>query len=82
MRNGKEIPQDANTVPNTAAMVTRMQRQRASHTTNATSTPSTKDGGQSGYATSWKLSTRSGTNLSPEGVGIGTRRRWHSRAGF
>ena len=82
MRKGNEIPQAANTVPNTAAMVTRTQRQRTSHTTNATSTPSTKVGGRIGYATSWKLSTRSGTNSSIDGVGIGPRRRWISRAGF
>jgi len=82
MRNGNEIPQAANTAPNTAAMVTRTQCQRTSHTTYATSTPSTKVGGRSGYATSWKLSTRSGTNLSIDGVGIGPRRRWNSRAGF
>ena len=62
MRKGNKIPQAANTAPNTAAMVTHTQRQRTSHTTNATSTPSTKFGGRSGYATSWKLSTRSGTN--------------------
>ena len=49
---------------------------------DATSTPSTKDGGRSGYATSWKLSTRSGTNPSIDGVGIGLKRRWNSRAGF
>ena len=82
MRRGNEIPQAANTAPNTAATVSRMQRQRTSHTTNATSTPSTKVGGQSGYATSWKLSTRSGTNSSIDGVGIGPRRRWNSRARF
>ncbi len=82
MRNGNKTPQSANTVPNTVAMVTRTQRQITSHMTNATSTPSTKDGGQSGYATSWKLSTRSGTNSSIDGVGIGTRRRLNSRAGF
>ena len=82
MRKGNEIPQAANTAPNTEAMVSRMQRQRTSHMTNATSTPSTKVGGQSGYATRWKSSTRSGINLSIDGVGIGTRRRWNSRVGF
>ena len=82
MKNGKEIPPAANNAPNTVAMVTHTQHQRTSHTTNATSTPSTKDGGQSGYATSWKLSTRSGTNSSIDGVGIRPRRRWNSRAGF
>ena len=82
MRKGNEIPQAANTAPNTAAMVTRTQHQRTSHTTNATSTPSTKVGGRIGYATSWKLSTRSGTNSSIDGVGIGPRRRWNNKAGF
>ena len=77
MRKGNKIPQAANTAPNTAAMVTRTQHQRISHTTNATSTPSTKVGGQSqsGFGTSWKSSTRSGSNLSIGGVGIGKRRR-------
>ena len=82
MRNGNKIPLAAIIAPNTAAMVTCTQRQRTSHTTNATSTPITKDGGRSGYGTNWKLSTRSGTSLSIDGVGIGLRRRWNSRTGF
>ena len=45
-RKGNAILWAANTAPNTAAMDTRTQRQRTSPTTNATSTPSTKDGGQ------------------------------------
>ena len=82
MRKGNKIPQAANTAPNKAAMVTRTQRQRTTHMTNATSTPSTKVGGRSGYATRWKSSTRSGTNLSIDGVGIGPRRRWNNKARF
>jgi hypothetical protein len=82
MRKGNKIPQAANTAPNTEAMVSRTQRQRTSHTTNAISTPNTKVGGQSGYATRWKSSTRSGINSSIDGVGIGTRTRWNSRVGF